>query len=115
MFKVKLSGIYIIEHVSGFYYIGMSNDMFSRWQSHVTSIRTGGHSSTKFQALFLSTDITEWSFKVLESHSFTRWKKDNGVKDAVKTFRRHLLDREKVVMSKYSVDYALNKDVKHFS
>lgn len=105
----------MIKHLSGFYYIGMSNDIFSRWSSHYSSMKTGSHSSTKFQFLFLGSDITEWSFTVLESHSFTKWKKENGTKDATKLFRRFLLDREKVVMSNYFVDYALNKDNKHFS
>lgn len=118
MIKIKLGGIYIITHEpSGRYYIGMSRDIFSRWGSHYTSIKQASHSSPDFTNLFLSTDITEWSFRVLESHSFTKYKKDNGIRgqEAVNSFRRFLLLREKEVMRSYSKNFCLNKDNKNFS
>lgn len=115
MYKIKIAGIYIIEHVSGYYYIGMSIDIFSRWQSHITSHRIGKHSSTKFMELFNSTPITEWSFNILEHHSYTEFKNTNGVKNSVVHFRRFLLTREKICMSLYSVNNALNKNTKYFS
>jgi len=118
MIKVKLSGIYIITHEpSGKYYIGMSRDIFSRWGSHYGSIKTAAHSSTSFMNLFLQSDITDWSFRILESHSFTKYKKDNSLSGqaAVSAFRTFLLTREKYVMSLYSKNFCLNKNNKHFS
>lgn len=118
MIKVKLSGIYIITHEpSGKFYIGMSRDVLTRWSSHYTDIKTASHSSPLFMNLFLQTDITEWSFRIIESHSFTKFKKDNGLvgQKAVSAFRTFLLGREKDVMSRYSKSFSLNRDNKHFS
>lgn len=118
MYKVKLSGIYIITHEpSGKFYIGMSKDIFSRWGSHYGSIKTASHSSNLFMNLFLQTTIDEWSFRVIEYHSLTKFKKDNGLvgQKAVTEFRKFLLSREKDVMSRYSKSFCLNKDNKHFS
>lgn len=118
MVKVKLSGIYIIKHEpSERYYIGMSRDIYARWGSHYGDIKTASHSSTDFMNLFLQTDISEWSFRVLESHSFTKYKRDNGLRGqaAVNAFRTFLLGREKEVMSRYSKNFCLNKNNKHFS
>lgn len=67
--------------------------------------------------LFLQTDISDWSFRVIESHSFTKFKKDGGLagQKAVSAFRTFLLEREKQVMSQYSKSFCLNKDNKHFT
>ena len=118
MIKVKLSGIYIITHEpSGKFYIGMSRDIYARWGSHYGSIKTASHSSTSFMNLFLQTDITEWSFRVLEAHSFTKYKRDNDLRGqvAVSAFRTFLLSREKYIMSQYSKNFSLNKNNKWFA
>ena len=115
--KVKLSGIYRIEHVSGTFYIGMSRDIFSRWNSHYTQIRMGSHSSTALQSLFLGTSIDEWVFSIIEAHSFDQFKRDRSLRGqaAVSVFRKFLLERERAVMSTLPRSRCLNKDSKYFS
>jgi predicted GIY-YIG superfamily endonuclease len=118
MIKVKLSGIYIITHEpSGRFYIGMSRDIYARWGSHYASIKMGTHSSTDLMSLFLSSAIEDWSFRVIESHSFVQFKKDNGLRGqaGIGAFRTFLLSREKYIMSLYSKNFCLNKDNKHFA
>jgi predicted GIY-YIG superfamily endonuclease len=114
--KIKFAGIYKIEHQSGFYYIGMSKDVFSRWQSHYTNIVLNKHSSVKFSELWNKTTPEEWSFEVLEKLSTTEERKKTILKgrEFDKHFRRLLLDTEKKCMNKFSKKFALNKDVKHF-
>ena len=124
-FKIKLAAIYKIEHISGYYYIGMSVDVFSRWESHYTSIKTGSHSSPAFQKLWESTKPEEWSFTILEYISKTdfkksiKLKKDPQLKVTEKSidylFRHELLIKEREWMNKYSRNFALNKDNKYFS
>jgi len=117
MRRIKLAGIYKIEHISGYYYIGMSVDIFSRWSSHYNDIIIGKHSSNKLQELWLKTKPSEWSFRVLEYVSITEYKKVSQMKgkSLQNGFRRLLLNKEKEWMSKYSKTYALNKSNNNFS
>jgi hypothetical protein len=117
MFKIKLSGIYKIEHISGYYYIGKSINIFSRWNSHYTQIKINKHSSTKFKDLWNSTSINEWNFSILEYVSLSQFREENNVKGKVltKAFNTYLLQREKYWMSLYSINYSLNKIDRYFS
>lgn len=117
MFKVKMAGIYKIEHISGYYYIGMSVDIFSRWSSHYTSIKMKTHSSTAFMELWNSTNPPEWSFSILENISITTHKEETKLKGKPfeNSFRKLLLDKEKEHMKLYSINFSLNKSNKHFS
>jgi len=112
--KIKLSGIYMILHKkSEHYYIGMSVDIFSRWQSHYTDLRMNKHSSDKLQQLFNeSCNISEFSFIVLEYVSITDAKKNGFSGDG---FRKLLLIKEKEHMKNHSINFCLNKSNKHFS
>ena len=111
-----MAGIYSINHSSGYYYIGMSVDIFSRWSSHYTSIKTNKHSSPEFQSLWLKTKPSEWSFSILEYISITDYKNLSQMKGkSLETgFRKLLLTKEKEWMKKYSINFSLNKDKKHF-
>jgi hypothetical protein len=117
MVKVKLCGIYKIEHISGYYYIGMSIDIFSRWSAHYTSIKLMNHTSNEFVSLFLSSMIEDWTFSILEYISSRDLKLQSKLKgkDFENYLRRYLLKRERFWMSKYSINYSLNKDKKYFS
>ncbi|CAB4153785.1 GIY-YIG nuclease superfamily [uncultured Caudovirales phage] len=113
-----MAGIYKIENIkTGYYYIGLSVDIFSRWSSHYTGIKTNKHSSTAFMQHWKDTEPSQWTFSILEYVSMTDYKiahqiKGKALKDS---FRKHLMVKEKEHMSKYSINYALNKDNKHFS
>jgi hypothetical protein len=118
MYKIKIAGIYKIEHSSGFYYIGKSSDIFGRWGSHYTSIKMKKHSSPAFMLLWNTTEPIEWTFTILEYHSITEFKiehPDLKGTELKKQFNRHQLAREKFIMKQYSINYSLNKDNKHFS
>lgn len=117
MYKIKLSGIYIIEHIEGYYYIGMSSDFFNRLQGHYTQLKQGNHHSPKFQELFNKSKLEDWTFKILEYISITEYKsstneKGKKLKD---NFNKLLRKKEKEWMKKYSINWCLNKDNKHFS
>jgi len=116
MYKIKCSGIYKIQHISGYYYIGMSVDIFSRFSSHYTKLKTNKHTSTKFNKLWNETNPNEWTFTILEYVSVTDFKK-NGLKgkDFVNNFRKLLLNKEKEWMKKHSINWCLNKNNKNFS
>ncbi len=118
MYRIKIAGIYKIEHQTGFYYIGKSSDIFSRWGSHYSSIKIKKHSSTSFMNLWNSTEPPEWTFSILEYHSLTEFKSINPeLKGAElkKQFNRHQLAREKIIMKEYSINYSLNKNNRYFS
>lgn len=117
MFKIKLAGIYKIEHISGYYYIGKSVDVFSRFSSHYTQLKVSKHSSPKFNELWNLTSINEWSFSILEYVSLSQFKEENNIKGKLltKTFNTYLLQREKHWMSLYSINYCLNKIDRYFS
>lgn len=115
--QIKMAGIYKIEHISGYYYIGLSKDIFNRWQSHYTNIKLKKHSSLDFQNLWLNTKPFEWSFSILEYTSITEYKKQSQMKgkSLETTFRKLLIQKEKEWMSKHSINFALNANKKHFS
>ena len=118
MFNIKMAGIYKIENIqTGYYYIGLSVDIFSRWGSHYTSIKSNKHSSTAFTKHWNETEPTEWFFSILEYISLTDYKKEHQLKGKAleSSFRKHLITKEREHMSKYSVNWALNKDIKYFS
>lgn len=116
MFKIKCGGIYIIS-CNGYYYIGMSVDIFSRFGSHYTQLKMNKHSSKKFQTLFNNTKIEEWTFGILEYISLTEFKGRTGLKGKAleNGYRKFLLIKEKEWMSKYSINYSLNENNKNFS
>lgn len=117
MIRIKICGIYKIEHISGYYYLGMSKDVIMRWNSHYTDIKRLKHSSKEFISLFLSTRIEDWTFSILEYISTKDLKSQTKLKgkDFENYLRRYLLQRERFWMSKYSINYSLNKDKKYFS
>lgn len=117
MRRIKLAGIYKIEHISGYYYIGMSVDIFSRWSSHYNDIIIGKHSSTELKELWLKTEPSDWLFSILEYVSITEYKKVSQMKGKAlqNGFRTLLLSKEKEWMRKYSKTYALNKSNNNFS
>ena len=116
MYKVKLASIYSITHTSGYFYLGMSIDTYSRWSSHYTQLKDKSHSSIEFTKLFNNTSINEWSWTILEYVSITEYKNTHKLKGKVleTSFRRYLLSREKYWMNNHSINLALNKDKKHF-
>jgi len=116
MFKVKVSGIYKIEHKSGYYYIGQSVDIGNRWNSHITDLYLKKHSSVKFQELWNKTDICDWQFKVERIVSKTNLKATLNLKgkEFEKQLRKQLLKEEKEIMSNYFKENALNKQNRYF-
>jgi predicted GIY-YIG superfamily endonuclease len=116
MIKIKLCGIYKIEHQSGYYYIGLSKSIFDRWQNHYTDIKLNKHSSTELKDLFKSTRIEDWTFSILEYISVSDLKKETGLKgkEFENHLRRYLLIKEKFWMNQYSINFSLNKNNKNF-
>jgi len=114
--KVKLGGIYVIEHRGGGVYIGCSCDIMSRWQSHYSMMKMGTHTSTGLMELFNRTTIDEWTFKVLEYISKSKIKMETGLRGKAldKVYRNILYIKEKEWMAKYDVSISLNKNNKAF-
>jgi len=115
--KIKLAGIYKITHSSGYYYIGKSVDIFSRWQSHYTSLKLKKHSSPSFLKLWNNSKIEDWTFEIIFYISKNDFKNNTSLKGKPldKAFDKYLLAMEKTFMKKYSVNFALNKMNKSFS
>jgi hypothetical protein len=117
-FETKIGGIYKITHLpTEQYYIGMSVSIFTRWQSHFTSLSNHTHSSTKFRELWNSTNPNEWQFQILEILPLGQFKTDTSLKGKAleKAYRQCLLRTERKWMSSHSKTYALNKDDKYFT
>jgi len=114
--KIKCAGIYKIE-IDDYYYIGMSVNIFSRFQSHYNDLILQKHSSPKLQEKFNQYGVEKLNFKVLERVSLTEYKKVSGLKgkSLESGFRRFLLNKEKDWMRLHSINFALNNDNKHFS
>jgi hypothetical protein len=114
---IKLSGIYKITHSNGSYYIGKSVDIFSRWQSHYTDIKSNKHSSPMFTFHWLYSNPKDWKFEILEAVSFDDYKKSHHLPGDFlkKSFSNYLTDLEKKHMALYSKNWALNQDKRHFS
>lgn len=117
MRRIKLAGIYKIEHISGYYYIGMSVDIFTRWSSHYNDIVMDKHSSIELKELWLKSKPSEWIFSILEYVSISEYKRLSKMKgkELESGFRKLLLDKEKEWMKKHSINYSLNKNKKYFS
>lgn len=116
MYNIKLGGIYIIE-IGDYYYIGKSTNVFSRWNSHYTSLVMNKHSSTLLQEKYNELGPLCLTFRVLEYISITEHKKVSNMKgkSLEKSYNRLLLDKEKEWMKKYSVNFCLNKNNRYFS
>jgi len=63
--KVRISGVYCIEHISGRKYIGSSMDIGTRWRSHLNMLKAGRHTQ-RFQAAWDKYGAHEFIFRVLE-------------------------------------------------
>jgi hypothetical protein len=115
-YKIKLTGIYIIE-IGEYYYIGKSVDVFSRWQSHYTLLKQGTHHSKELQSMFSRVGVVGTTFRVLEYISITEFKKSHQFKgkELKLQFSRHLDRAERECMKSYSVNFCLNADKKYFS
>lgn len=116
MIKIKLASIYKIEHITGYYYVGMSVDTMNRWSSHYTDLRMNKHSSTDLQNLFNLTRIEDWTFSILEYIPTGELKKQTKLKGKLfdAYLRGYLLKREKYHMSQHSINFALNKNKRYF-
>ena len=115
--KIKLSGIYKIEHIdSGMVYIGKSLDIFSRWSSHYTNIKFQKHTSILLQQYLTEYPLESFSFMVLEYVSKTEYKKQSKLKGKAfnKQFNTYLHSRERYWMSQYDIKLSLNKNNKQF-
>jgi hypothetical protein len=114
--KITIGGIYKIEHISGYYYIGKSVDCFGRWGQHYSDMKMCKHHSPAVQSLFNRTNITEWTFNILAYLSKTRVKEMSKLKGKSLDilYNRILLQMEKEEMAKYSINFALNKINKHY-
>jgi hypothetical protein len=114
--KLKLAAIYKIQ-IGEYYYIGSSCDTYSRWQAHYNLLKMNKHHSIRLQEKYNELGITRLTFSILEYISLTEYKKVSQLKgnELKKQFSRYLLSREKVCMSKYSKNFCLNKDDKHFN
>lgn len=117
-YKIKLSGIYIIENsITNKYYIGKSLSVFERWQSHYTLLKQNKHHSPELQEEVNRYGIQVFTFRILEYVSKTDFKTLYKVKGKVldKLFNTFLLQKERDWMRKYSINQCLNKDKKYFS
>lgn len=117
MYRVKLGGIYQIIHDSGYYYIGSSNDIPTRWGSHVTLLKQGTHHSPEFQRMWNESTPEEWVFRILKYISKTELRKQCKLKGIQfeSHFRTRLLQEEKRIMKEWSINYCLNKNKTNFS
>lgn len=115
--KIRLSGIYLIKNIEeDLFYIGLSTDIFSRWSTHYTHLKINKHSSSEFQSLFNRSNLTDWTFSILEVSSETEFRKKSGLKGMAlkKAFRDYLVSRERFWMSQYEKSKSLNADNKFF-
>lgn len=115
MVKIKCAGIYKIE-IGEYYYIGMSINIFSRFQSHYNDLVLNKHSSPKLQEKFNEEGIEKLNFRVLERVSLTKHKNISKLKgkSLETSFRRLLLFKEKQWMKLHSINFTLNNNNKHF-
>lgn len=107
----------MIEHKSGYYYIGKSVDWFNRLAAHYTQLKMNKHHAKDLQKLWNESDIVDWNFKILEQVSKTyvrEYSKLKG-KELDKLYNRILLDKEKEYMKMYSINFCLNGDKHNFS
>jgi len=114
--KVKITGIYKIEHKSGYYYLGQSVSIADRWSQHITDLYLNKHSSPLFQELWDKSSITDWNFSIIKQISKTELKSKSKLrgKQFDSYLRKELLREEKEIMALFNMDKALNKQNKHF-
>lgn len=114
--KVKITGIYKIQHINGYYYIGQSVSIIDRWSQHITDLYLAKHSSPLFQQLWDKSTITDWNFSILKHISKTELKSKSKLKGKAfeALLRKELLKKEKEIMALFNKDKALNKQNKHF-
>lgn len=113
MFKIKLGGIYSIQHKpSGKLYIGSSVNFTQRWASHITLLVMNKHHSPELQQLWNGGSPEDFTFEIIKYVSKTTLKKESGLKgmEFEKYYKRYLLDIEKEVMGCYDVKMCLNKN-----
>lgn len=116
--KIKLSGIYCISNkITGKVYIGYSIDCIGRWSSHYHLMFIGGHSSPKLSEDLTKFGIESFEFNILEAVSKTKFKAESGLsgKEFESAFRKLLLKKEKMWMSKFDIKNCYNKDDKYFN
>ena len=117
IWKIKLGGIYIIQHTSGSFYIGKSVDILSnRWSTHYSQLVMGNHHSPELQNCFDNSKIENFTFQILEYVSKTYVREQSGLRGKAldKLYNRILLTIEKNWMNRYDIKDALNKDKKNF-
>ena len=119
MFLRKIAGIYKITHkATEQYYIGQSVDIFSRWGHHYHDLMCGKHSSKKFVEIWNNSNPDDFTFEIICKFSMTEFSQIHVGKKKVeikKLFKSELLKLEKEWMKKYSKNFALNANNKHFS
>ena len=60
-------GIYCIKNeTDGMVYVGKTKNITSRWHDHMSRLRAGTHHAPRLQQAYNESDITNFSFKVLE-------------------------------------------------
>ena len=79
MLRIKIGAIYKIS-IGEHYYIGLSSDVGSRWNSHITDLHLNKHSSIKLQQMFNEFGFINLKFEILEYISKTDIKKETGLK-----------------------------------
>lgn len=111
-----MSGVYIITHTSGYFYIGSSVNITNRWSAHIDSLIKNTHHSQKFQSLFNQSDITQWTFQIVTKVSKTALKQATGLKGKAldAALKKEVLKEERLIMSKHNKQYSLNTDIKYF-
>lgn len=112
----EVAGIYKIEHNSGYFYIGESVNIFSRWSSHQQKLWLNKHNSNKFQKLYNSSRIEEWKFEIIKSFKKDEFKKNSGLKGKKLDleFKRFLREQERIIMGQYPIEFSLNEKNLHF-
>ena len=117
MYKIKLSGVYLISHKNGYYYLGQSVNIFDRWSNHYTNLRKNNHHSKDFQKLWNESNIEDWKWEIIEyvSKDYIKQRSKLKGKELEKAIRFCLLELEKKKMKEYSINFSLNGNKKYFS
>jgi hypothetical protein len=74
MAKKQVSGIYILKHKSGKFYIGSTSNLYQRWASH-KSLFKSGRNLRQLQTIYnVNKNIKEWKLEMLEECSKSKLK-----------------------------------------
>lgn len=103
--RIPIYGIYAIL-IGEKYYIGMSKNIFTRWQSHYTLMVIGKHHSPELQFEFNKVGILGVKFYILYKVN-TKGKSKSNVS-------LELRNKEKEIMGLFSKYNSLNKNKKYF-